>query len=589
MNPQARRPRRARSSGVLGTPLRRLAAIAAAFVSAYGAFAIAGTSMGAMAHPLARTSASGAGCNQAALSAALSLPGMTVTGAVENTTGSAPNPPGPALTGLPNYCQVTLTQLDSSGNPISIWLWLPDNWNGRFQGVGGAVFECGPEFASLAQGIAAGYATATTDCGVPPADLLTGLPWALSGAGGTYNTALIDDFAYNGIHQMTVDGQALTKAYYGAAAAFSYWNGCSTGGREGLMEAQMFPSDYNGILVGAPAINWTKFIPSELWPEIVMSQSNDFLPSCKEQAFTDAVIEACGGIDGVIQDPGDCNWNPMDLVGLVTPCGVITATDAQVVEKIWQGPNVNGQQLWYGLEPGTSFSGLAGTSTTGSVTTGVGFPIATAWLGNWVPQNATQNPFAPWWTSMTYSQFAMLFADSVSNSTINVLATDNPNLSQFEKDGGKLIVWHGLADQLIFPQGTINYYNRVQATMGVWNTDSFARLFLAPGAAHCGAANGPAPGVSYSYPDVASPLPDLVNWVEHGVAPLSIEAIKQDATTNVITESRPLCAYPLQAAYNGFGNPNEASSYHCTGFVPFAGARYGMRRHDARREAARRT
>jgi len=244
---------------------------------------------------------------------------------------------------------------------------------------------------------------------------------------------------------------------------------------------------------GAPAINWTQFIPSELWPELVMKQSNDYLPTCKENAFTEAVTQACSYQDGAtspfIADPADCRWSPARLIGLVTPCGTITATDARVMEQIWAGPtSTSGKKLWYGLEPGASLSGLAGTVTTNGVTAPAPFPITVAWLQDYLKQDPSWN-----WQTLTYSQFDQLFAQSVSEFSATI-ATNDPDLSQFKKDGGKILIWHGLADQLIFPQGTINYYQRVQQAMGgATQAGSFARLFLAPGAQHCASAAGPAP------------------------------------------------------------------------------------------------
>ena len=252
-------------------------------------------------------------------------------------TTHGPTPPisssgGATITGLPSFCQVVATQADSSGNLIYEVYWLPDNWNGRFLGVGGGGgYVCGIGYSSLASGVEAGYATASTDCGVN--DPSGG--FALNGD-DTLNNALIADFSSVGIHDMTVTGKAVTATYYSTAPTHSYFNGCSTGGREGLMEAQRYPADYNGIVSGAPAINWTKFIVAEIWPELVMNASADYLPSCKEQAFNHAVEAACGGLDGVIPNPGTCKWNPDTLVGLQTPCGTITSTDAAVVEKIWQ-------------------------------------------------------------------------------------------------------------------------------------------------------------------------------------------------------------------------------------------------------------
>jgi hypothetical protein len=490
----------------------------------------------------------GSACSTSYLQSQLKLASVTVDAAGMNTTGTFTAPGQPAITGLPAFCDVSLTQTDSAGNPISIDVWLPSDWNGRFQGVGGAVFECGPVFSETAAAIQGGYSSATTDCGVNPADLLTG-SWALN-SNGTPNTALIDDFSYQGIHDMSVAGEAVTRIYYTTPPKYSYFNGCSTGGREGLMEAQMFPADYNGIVSGSPAINWTKFIPSELWPELVMLQSNDFLPTCIQTAFTDAAIAACADGSGVIENPAACHFNPFTLVGEVTPCGTITGTDAAVMEKIWQGPVVDGRHLWYGLEPGSSTLGLAATITSNGTTGPEAFPIPVGWLQYWLLQNPSFN-----WETLSYQQFVQDFELSVSK--VSEIATDNPNLSAFERDGGKIMIWHGLADELIFPQGTIQYYQRVQDTLGARNTATFARLFIAPGAAHCAPGAGPAP---------ANPLQDVVNWVEHGQAPATILAAGGTGPAGQATQ-RQLCMYPYLSEYVS-GDAASLGSYTCVLLTP---------------------
>jgi Tannase and feruloyl esterase len=501
-------------------------------------------------HPSAPAAPSGTRCSVGYLQPALHLARVTVEGATVNTSGSFTAPGQPALTGLPDFCEVTLTQTDSAGNPIHTYIWLPDSWNGRFQGVGGAVFECGPLYSETAAAIQGGYASATTDCGVNPADLLTG-SWALN-PDGTLNKPLIDDFSYAGIHDMTVAGKAVTQAYYSSPLRYSYFNGCSTGGREGLMEAQRYPADYNGIVSGSPAINWTRFIPSELWPERVMLQSNDFLPACKETAFTDAVISACADGSGVIENPAACHFNAFKLVGDSTPCGTITQADAAVMEKIWTGPVVDGRHLWYGLEPGTSVLSLAATTSSNGTTGPEPFPIPVGWLQYWLTQNPGFN-----WETLTDEQFLRYFEQSVAEFAFPI-ATDNPDLSAFERDGGKILIWHGLADQLIFPQGTIQYYQRVQDTLGAANTATFARLFIAPGAQHCAAAAGPAP---------ADPLQDVVDWVEHGQAPATILATGgTDPATSQPTQ-RPLCMYPYLSEYVS-GDPDSLSSYSCVLLTP---------------------
>jgi hypothetical protein len=495
----------------------------------------------------------GSQCSAGALRPRLHLARVTVNSAALNATGSFSAPGQPPVTGLPSYCDVRLTQTDPAGNPIAIEVWLPAQWSGRFQGVGGSYYTCGINDAELAAAIQGGYSAASTDCGVPASGALTGA-WALR-SDGTLNWPLIDDFAYAGIHDMSVAGKAVTRAYYPSALRYSYFNGCSTGGREGLMEAQRYPADYNGIAAGSPAINWTKFVPAEIWPQLVMNESHDFLPGCIQDAFVSSAVQACGSVNGVITNPSACDWNPSRLVGLATPCGVITQQDAAVMEKIWQGPvSTAGKKLWYGLERGASLSTLAATATSpGGVTTGIPFFITLGYIRNWLLKDPSWN-----WQTLTYAQFDRLFTQSVSKFSA-AIATDNPDLSAFRHRGGKIVIWHGLADQEIFPQGTVNYYERVQkATGGAAAANSFARLFLAPGAQHCASGAGPAPAPG-------QPLAAVVNWVENGVAPAVIPGATIDPATGGVTDSRPLCLYPGFARYTGTGPVNQASSFACPG------------------------
>lgn len=222
--------------------------------------------------------------------------------------------------------------------------------------------------------------------------------------------------------------------------------------------------------------------------------------------------------------------------------------------RIWDGPETTqGKPLWYGLERGASLSGLGATTTSnGGKTTGSPFPVPVSWLGTWLMRNPSWN-----WQTLTYPEFDKLFAQSVREFS-GVIATDNPDLSAFEKAGGKIIIWHGLADQLIFPQGAINYYQRVQQAMGgPGPTDSFARLFLASGAQHCASGAGPAPA------EPVQPISSLVNWVEHGKAPTAILGNTTDPATGVVTDSRPICLYPKFARYIGHGSTTQARNYVC--------------------------
>src|SRR6516162_8573163 len=286
---------------------RRAGVVLVSVLAGVGVLAGSAAAQAATAARPAHEATSPVACGASAIQATLHLANVTVASASMVTNGSY-TPPGTTtpLTGLPFFCAAALTQTDSAGNAIDIAVWLPAAWNGRFQGVGGGGYSCGISYPALAAGIASGYAAASTDCGVPPADGATGA-WALK-PDNTLDWPLIDDFAYAGIHDMSVAGKAVTAGYYATAPSYSYFNGCSTGGREGLMEAQRYPSDYDGIVSGAPAINWTKFIPSEIWPELVMKQSRDFLPACKEDAFTESAVQACGTTNGVITNPSACAW-----------------------------------------------------------------------------------------------------------------------------------------------------------------------------------------------------------------------------------------------------------------------------------------
>jgi feruloyl esterase len=536
------------------TTFRRWAiALAAAVVL------VTSTGVAATARQTSAAPSTQARCSSGYLTSGLSIPRLKVDSAVLNTSGSY-LPPGAtaSITGLPDFCAVALTQTDPAGNPIHLAVWLPTQWNGRFQGVGGGGFSCGIGYSTgshvspgLSETIKNGYAVAGTDCGVPSSDAVSGR-WALD-SNGRLNQPLIEDFVSAGIHGMTVVGKAVTQRFYPDKIQYSYFTGCSTGGREALMEAQRYPTDYDGIVAGAPAINWTNWVPAAMWPALVQQQSRNALPTCKQEAFTQAVVKACdakdGVRDGVIGDPASCHWSAAKLVGVHTPCGTITATDAAVMNKIWEGPETTrGRPLWYGLARGADPAMMAGTTTVDGVTTPQPFGLPIGWLGTWLKLDPDWD-----WKTLTYAEFDKLFAQS-NRQFASTIATNDPDLSAFQRNGGKLLMWHGLADQLIPAQGTIDYYRNVlQAMGGPARTRSFARLFLAPGAAHCAPYTGPIPD---------GPVAALAKWVEDGQAPRSIPATLTDQAGDVMV-SRTLCAYPLVARYTGHGSTSEARNFLC--------------------------
>jgi Tannase and feruloyl esterase len=464
--------------------------------------------------------------------ASLVLPNTTIEGAVVQ----------PAANGRPEFCRVTAVLTHPpAGDKIHVWIGLPmSGWNGRFQGVGGGGFSGGSP-NGIAAPVAQGYAAGSTDTGHEGGSGSFALD-----ANGRLNWLLIRDNAYLGIHEMTLTGKALVQAFYGQSAHHAYFNGCSTGGRQGLSEAQRYPADYNGILAGAPAINWTRLHVEQMWGNVVMQQVQDQVPACKFAAAQAAAVAACdaadGVKDGVIENPRACTYDPKSLIGTSAPnCGDFTAADAEVIRSIWQGPRrQDGSFLWYGLQRGGDFSGLSAAGRPN--------PITLEWWRNFL----TQNP--QWdWTVLTPALYEQYWDQSVEEFSA-VLATDNPDLAAFRDRGGKLVLWHGWSDQLIYPEGTIDYYQRVQKQMGgPDSTSKFARLFLAPGVGHCAGGPGPQP---------AGALDAVVQWVEHSQAPETLKAERRDPAGNIV-RSRPLCQFPLVARYKGSGSTDDAANFAC--------------------------
>ncbi|MBC8003690.1 MAG: tannase/feruloyl esterase family alpha/beta hydrolase, partial [Opitutaceae bacterium] len=293
------------------------------------------------------------------------------------------------------WCRITATVTHPpSGDRVKMFIGLPvTNWNGRFQGNGGGGFS-GGSAGSLRGPVARGFVAGATDTGHEGGSGSFALD-----ANGRLNWQAIQDNAYLGIHDMTVTGKALTQAFYGKAPRYSYFVGGSTGGRQGLMEAQRFPDDYDGILSACPAINWHRFLPADLWPQVVMVAARNFVPKAKLDAATAAAVAACdasdGVKDGVIDDPSRCAFDPKALVGTKVGDATFTEADADVIRKIWEGPRgPDGTFLWHGLARGTDLSALAGTG--GSPLTGKPFIIPLEWFQYFLLQNPKWD-----WTTLT--------------------------------------------------------------------------------------------------------------------------------------------------------------------------------------------
>jgi hypothetical protein len=468
--------------------------------------------------------------------AEISLPNTTIESAAVD-----PNNPG--------ICRVTaFTTHPPTADKVMIWVGIPtSNWNGRFMGTGGGGFMGGSAMG-INQPLAQGYAAGATDTGHAGGSGSFALD-----VDGRLNWQLIRDNGHIGIHEMTVIGKALTEAMYGVAPKYSYFNGCSTGGRQGLMEAQRYPQDYNGIMSGAPAINWNRLHPQQLWGSMLMNVESNPIPSCKIAAATAAAIAACDEIDGVkdgvIEDPNRCKFDPKSLIGTSAEnCEPFTEADANLIRKFWDGPRrKDGGFLWYGLPRGADLNALWASRRTPLKPQAMGITL------DWFRYFLLQDPQLDW-TTITPDWYERLWDQSVEEFGA-VIGTDNPDLSEFRDRGAKAIVWHGWADQLISAYGTVDYYERVQQKMGgPEKTSEFIRLFMAPGVGHCGGGMGPSPSGQQEA---------LLAWVEEGKAPATLPAERRDRAGKV-TQSRPLCQYPLVAKYKGSGSTDDASNFVCS-------------------------
>jgi hypothetical protein len=311
------------------------------------------------------------------------------------------------------------------------------------------------------------------------------------------------------------------------------------------MLAQRFPDGYDGILAGAPAINWDRFHPAHLWPQLVRLQEvGGPIANCKYDAVTAAAVAHCdsqdGVVDGILDDPRRCDFDPHTMVGAdLGACGALTEAEADAIALMWDGPrDGDSDRLWYGLTIGTPMGALAGPSP---------FFIGLQHAQLWVNQDPTWD-----WQTLTYETYPDFFGTSVEKFN-DVIGTDDPDLSAFRDSGGRVLMWHGWADPLIFPEGTVDYYDRViDRFHSTQQVQGFARLFMAPGVGHCGGGAGP---------NQFDMFGALVAWVEQGDAPDRIMATRAEG--GAVVRTRPLCAYPFVPRFDGKGDPSSASSFEC--------------------------
>lgn len=490
----------------------------------------------------------------------LKLPDTTITLATSAPGGQSPLSP---TTNLPPYCRVAGVIKPTTDSNIKFEVWMPSPlvWNRKFDGVDNGGFGGFINRDALATALRAGFATASTDTGHAAGWM--DAQWA-SG-----HPEKVTDFGYRAIHLMTVAGKALVRNFYGTSARWSYFAGCSNGGRQALMEAQRFPEDYDGIIAGAPVNFMTHLVAAAIWDsQSTLADPASYIPASKLPAIHKAVLAACddedGMKDGILNDPNQCHFDPKTLLCQGDDSNAcLTAPQIAALEKIYAGPsNAKGQKIYPGLMPGGEL-GLNSWVTwiTGSAPKLNGqFFLGMEFFSNMVFED-------PAWD---YRKFNFNTDVQLTDRKLaQILNATDPHLERFRAHGGKLILYHGWSDSGAPPLNTVDYYESVVAAMGREETDSFLRLYMVPGMRHCGDGPGPCSfGASPSanmHPE-HSMFGSLEQWVEHEIAPQKIVASKYVSPDNPASGAlmtRPLCAYPEIAKYMGSGDIHEAANFVC--------------------------
>jgi feruloyl esterase len=472
--------------------------------------------------------------------AKIALPRATVTlaeavpaGRLTLPTGALPTFPGfpaPNLGNLPALCRVAATLKPTADSDIKIEVWMPaSNWNGKLESVGNGAWAGNISYRDLASAVTLGYAAASTDTGhkETTAAFVVG-----------HSEKLID-FAYRAVHEMTLAAKAITSAYYDKPAVRSYFNGCSTGGRQALAEAQRYPADYDGIIAGAAANYPSHLQGAQVWTAKITNQSDGYIPPAKYPLIHKAMLEVCDALDGVkdgvLEDPRRCHFDPqaIECKGSDAPT-CLTAAQVEVARKIYAGP---GASLFPGLERGSE---LGWATLSG--------PKPMALAEETYQYLVFQDPS---WDYLKFDPSRDIpIADKELGPTMNSI---DPNLKPFFSHGGKLLMYHGWADPGIAPENSVNYFTSVEDTMGGKSkaADSI-RLFMVPGMGHCRGGDGT---------DDFDAIGTLASWVETNRAPDRIPAAHK--TKGVVDRTRPLCAYPQTAHYKGSGSTDDAANFVC--------------------------
>lgn len=456
------------------------------------------------------------------------------------------------LPGMPDlqvrkdYCEVVAKLHPVPGSEVKVEVWLPQEWNGKLLGTGGSGFSggFGAGMITMRIPLGKGYATMASDAGHE----------GTSSAKFTHDSRQqYIDYAYQANHVAAEFGKSLVASYYGSPAKRAYFQGCSNGGRDALMEAKRFPEDYDGIIAGAPAAGWSRLMTFFGWTK----QAADSAPQMKGKLklIRDAVMAQCDALDGVkdglIENPANCPFDPASLQckgGDGADC--LNTEEVFALRKLYGGPRLkDGTKVYAGLPVGGE-----------------------ALKGNWddlLFGDKGHRLFAeesfrwmvlgdPTWEVSRFD----IDRDypKARDSMGSVMDSDDPNLTAFAGRGGKLMLYHGWSDVMIPAGATIDYHADLRKALGP-KADEQVRLFMVPGLMHCGAGNGP---TDFDL------LDQMDRWVESGVAPERITATQYEpmavfgpAPNAKVVRTRPLCAWPKVAHYNGSGSTDNEASFSC--------------------------
>jgi feruloyl esterase len=442
-------------------------------------------------------------------------------------------PEDETLPNLPAFCRVAVTLKPIADSDIRAEVWLPiTNWNGKFLAVGSGGWGGSIVYDAMAEALRRGYAASATNDGHngSSASFIVGHPEKFV------------DFAYRAEHEMTVEAKALIKALYGRNPRYSYWDGCSGGGREGLLQAFRYPDEFDGIVAGDPANirrnAWALWLATQTFKDPA-----SHIPPGKYPMIHRAVLDACdandGVKDGLIDNPQNCHVDFKTLACKTSDtANCLTARQIPTAQTmISPAIATTGQVLFPRLEPGTElrWARLADG------------PEPAALFLDEFRYVVYQDPHWDW---RTFD----LDRDSAKAHAIDKDVDElNPNLAAFAKHGGKLLIYHGWADQQVAPGSSIEFYKSAVEQSGQAARDpNWIRLFMAPGMAHCSGGEGP---------DTFDKIGVLERWVEQGKAPEQI--IASHAKAGKVDRTRPLCPYPQVARYKGSGSIDEATNFTC--------------------------